>query len=195
MKTAVSERRSKHHSVDTGVLCLVVSMTLFGLWGCEAGREDRGNPYSEAIAALESLNAKILTDDNGAVVAVFASKFDTTDAALVHVGRLSTLKQLSLDETRITDADLAHLAGLTNLEKLWLKDTAVTNEGVKHLAGLSSLKLLSLLGTRVTDEGLVPLQGLTELEQLFLGDTRITDAGLKHLECHKNLKLLRLRPC
>lgn len=191
----MSNRRGKPGGVDAGTLCLAFTLTIIGASGCGGGRGESSDPQTAAVTALEKLNAQIRRDDDGAVVSVFASKFDTTDAALVHLSKLSGLKQLSLEETKITDDGLVHIAGLTNLQKLWLKDTAITNDGVKHLTGLSHLKMLSLLGTQVTDDGLVHLKDLSSLEQLFLGDTKITDDGLKHLECHKNLKLLRLRPC
>lgn len=56
-----------------------------------------------------------------------------TDDDLVHVGRLTSLKYLSLFLTQITDAGLVHVRGLTNLRILHLEGTRVTDEGCQEL--------------------------------------------------------------
>ena len=104
-----------------------------------------------------------------------------TDAGLAHIETLTSLTELSLDNTGISDAGIAHLKGLVNLRKLTLVHTKVTGDGLVHLKDLKNLKTLSLMTTDVTDDGLVNLKGLSKLEWLFLDSTGITDAGLVHL--------------
>ena len=56
------------------------------------------------------------------------------------------------------DAQMAHLARLTHLRVLWLQETKVTDAGLAHLAGLTQLKCLFLEHTKVTDAGVKKLQ-------------------------------------
>jgi hypothetical protein len=56
-----------------------------------------------------------------------------TDAGLVHLERLTLLRDLNLGYTRITDAGLTHLRGFQNLRTLELWKTQVTDEGVLKL--------------------------------------------------------------
>ena len=52
------------------------------------------------------------------------------DAGLEHLKRLTKLKYLILDKTRVPDAGLEHLKGLTNLKHLCLYNTQVAHAGV-----------------------------------------------------------------
>jgi Leucine Rich repeat len=80
-----------------------------------------------------------------------------TDRGLDHLAALTTLKQLSLDDTEITDAGLARLAGLTELKFLSLDGTHVTDAGLAHLSGFEKLTGLSVDRTSVTDRGIQKL--------------------------------------
>jgi len=62
-----------------------------------------------------------------------------TDAALVHLKGLTSLKSLSLWATQVTDAGLVHLKGLTNIITLDLTETQITGDGLEHLKGLTNL--------------------------------------------------------
>ncbi|MFP6613292.1 MAG: leucine-rich repeat domain-containing protein [Pirellulales bacterium] len=145
----------------------------------------------EVIAAIKEM-ARRVTVDKGTVVAVSLKGTKVTDAGLVHLKRLTSLKILDLSNTKVTDAGLVHLKGLTKLEKLSLNDTKVTDAGLEHLKGLTKLESLSLWDTKVTDAGLEHLKGMTELKKLSLLNTKITDAGLVHLKGLTNLEVLNL---
>lgn len=67
-----------------------------------------------------------------------------TDAGLMHIGKLKSLRILFLGYDRfvymgentspdISDAGLAHLKGLTNLKELFIQQTKVTEEGIEKL--------------------------------------------------------------
>ena len=59
-----------------------------------------------------------------------------TDAGLVHLKGLTSLKELRLvGFVRISDAGLVHLEALTNLQKLHLSFTQVTDAGLVHTVG------------------------------------------------------------
>jgi hypothetical protein len=80
------------------------------------------------------------------------------DETLAHIGRLSRLEFLSLNDTAVTDAGLAHLKGLTKLNQLDLWHTQIGDTGLGHLKGLSSLRLILLAGTQATDDGVLELE-------------------------------------
>jgi hypothetical protein len=115
-----------------------------------------------------------------------------SDADVLCLGRLASLKHLILAHTAVTDSGLAHLHGLTNLRVLELWDTRVTGPGLSHLGELANLKILNLGNTAVTDAGLDRLSKLTELRSLTLDDTAITDLGLSQLSGLKNLEIVDL---
>lgn len=115
-----------------------------------------------------------------------------TDAGLAHVKRLSKLKGLGLERTRITDVGLSHLSGLTGLEYLSLNGTHVGDAGLKHLVGLNRLAVLYLCGTGTTDAGLRAVKNTPALQWLDLRGTRVTDSGLAHLGGLGRLRLLSL---
>jgi hypothetical protein len=104
-----------------------------------------------------------------------------TDAGLIRLKRMTSLKQLFLDDSQITDAGLTHLKTLTDLEELGLANTQVGDAGLAHLKGLTKLNTLDLRGTQVTSAGLTHLKGLTNLRMLRIGSTKITDTGIYRL--------------
>ena len=65
-----------------------------------------------------------------------------TSDGIEHIGGLTELRALILDDTQIDDEGMKHLASLTNLERLYLFRTYIGNDGLEHLKGLSNLKLL-----------------------------------------------------
>jgi Leucine-rich repeat (LRR) protein len=83
-----------------------------------------------------------------------------TDAGLKSIGKITTLKTLVLDKTRITDAGLKELSGLTDLEELDLAENDITDAGLKELK-LKSLTSVSVKGCKkVTRVGVAALKAL-----------------------------------
>ena len=105
-----------------------------------------------------------------------------TDSQLSHLKDLTTLRKLSLYNTRITDGGLAYVKKLNCINDLSLAFTKVTDIGLKDLNGLVDLQSLDLTETKVTDAGLVYLKGLTKLKFLDLRGTKVTDVGVKELQ-------------
>jgi hypothetical protein len=88
-----------------------------------------------------------------------------------------------LSDTRISDAGLVHLKGLTSLRSLGLTRTKITDVGLENLTEMTSLRMLYLSYTQVADAGLVHLKGLTSLTWLNVSSCpQITDAGLAELK-------------
>jgi hypothetical protein len=160
---------------------------------------------------------KLLGDDFFSdVVCVFLDDCPDGDAAIEHLGGLTTLQALRLrgrvdtnaglarrdemrqladswrDRTDVTDADLARLKELWEHQAVWLDVSEVTNAGLARLGGFTRLQQLILSSTKVTDAGLAHLSGLTQLQILGLTGPQFTDAGLKQLEGLTRLKGLVL---
>ena len=119
----------------------------------------------------------------------------TTDSTLKHIGNLTDLISLSVQESAITDSGLLHIADLENLHTLNLSSTEITAAGLTHVVQLTNLKELFLSNTRISDDDLLRLGALSNLQGLHLLDSEITDDGLLHLRSLPNLKMLVLLRC
>ncbi len=108
------------------------------------------NLPSEALAPLaeKAKKLKILVLRNTAI----------TDDALKHVGKITTLKDLTISYVDIKGPGLAHLSGLKDLTTLRLAKTDIGDEHLKPLAGLEKLEYLDVSKTNVTDKGVEWLQ-------------------------------------
>jgi internalin A len=83
-----------------------------------------------------------------------------SDLEMIHVGKLSRLEILDLDESAVTDAGLIHLKGLTRLKRLDLRAAKVTDAGLEHLKKLSGHPSIHLgwNKVRISDAALEELQ-------------------------------------
>jgi parallel beta-helix repeat protein len=115
-----------------------------------------------------------------------------TDAGLVGLENMSSLRYLELCGTSITDAGLVHLEKLTGLTELRIDRNKLTGAALVHLKQMTNLRDLRVFETQVTDDSLVHLKGMHNLEWLQLSNTQVTDAGLDHLASLKKLVDLKL---
>ncbi|MCX7427292.1 MAG: hypothetical protein NTW96_16895 [Planctomycetia bacterium] len=115
-----------------GVLLVVVTLGCgksTGKPGPLAGRD-------EAIAATEKLRGRVGYDSGSPgrpIIEVSYAFTEVTDADLVHLKGLTSLRKLELASTRVTGAGLGYLEGLSGLQWLNLSDTRVTDPGLEHL--------------------------------------------------------------
>ena len=109
----------------------------------------------------------------------------TNFGAFVILDESDEISLIDLGGTKITDADLVNLKGMTSLKSLTLKGTKISDTGLEHLKGLTRLKILNLDNTNVSDTGLEHLKGLSSLKWLYLDNTKVTDKGVNKL--HKAL--------
>jgi Leucine-rich repeat (LRR) protein len=114
------------------------------------------------------------------------------DADIERLAGLTKLRTLVLSSSKVSDAGMAHLGKIGTITDLQLFDTRVGDTGLERIKPLNDLRLLNLARTRVTSDGMVHLSGFTNLENLNLRDTAIADGGLPHLASCKNLRLLHL---
>jgi beta-lactamase regulating signal transducer with metallopeptidase domain/thiol-disulfide isomerase/thioredoxin len=124
---------------------------------------------------------------------------DLNDEGLAYVGRLTGLRRLILEETRITDAGVKHLAGLDRLQAISFSAFDVDRDGfgigddaLATIAILPALESIDLRRTKVTDDGMARLAAVKSLRSVSIPGTAVTDAGLLHLARLPHLEALRL---
>ena len=69
---------------------------------------------------------------------------DLSDDGLYHVGKMTSLRELHLQQTRINGSGLVHLSELRNLVTLDLSKSRVTNGHILNVITLPSLEELYL---------------------------------------------------
>jgi len=151
-------------------------------------------PYvtSNGIAHLAKIKLETLSIE-GNQYSNDSGETGLDDSALVHVGKLRTLKNLSIEQNRFTDDGLSHLSNLSRLESLSLAGTDITVDGLDHLAELRRLHTLRLPNYPIDDDVLRRLSRLVELKHLGPLDETVTADGLAYLRGFRNLESLSLR--
>jgi Leucine-rich repeat (LRR) protein len=164
---------------------------------------------------IETLGGHIVRGPDGAIVEASVARTWATDADIVRIAEIKTLKKLDLSHTYasdrsieklpqlqqleelildtcefITDASLNYLRANKNLKRLVLRGTDVTDVGMPHLAQLTGLKRLDISHSMLGDVGLESLSALVELEELNLGGNLITGMNLNSLKLLPKLKKL-----
>jgi len=136
----------------------------------------------------------------------------TSDGIGPTLMRLRSLRDLSLEETRVTaatiavlprgleslnlsgtsidDAAVEHLRRLPGLKQLWLDETSVGDKSLAVVSTRTTIEALGLTGTAVSSGGIKQLVGLAKLTSLHLAETSIDDEALGVLVSMKQLKFL-----
>lgn len=151
---------------------------------------------SKAASSELSFLKHISADD---VQFLVARKTDVTDEQLVHVGRLTGIWGLNLNQCRITDVGVRHLSKLNKLELADLgafgvnkEGYGVGDEGMEVLSSLPKIRAVYVRLSKVGDIGLKSLSHAKNIERLGLEATRVTDTGLEALTSLPKLKSLSL---
>jgi len=110
---------------------------------------------------------------------------EITESGLKEIGKLKSLKLLSLRNTLATDDVLQEAGKLSQLNILLISHqgrsvslSKITKAGISKLKSLKKLKTLSLSGTQLTDHAVDEIVGLKNLESFELVNTSITLDGL-----------------
>jgi serine/threonine protein kinase len=122
-----------------------------------------------------------------------ADRKDVTDASLVRLRELPSLKEISLINTGISDEGLEHIKSLKTLETLWLGGSPISDAGLKAIRELLALQALSIQSVAVTDDGLQHLRAFKKLTGLKINCANVTDAGLWHIRFLKGLSSLHIQ--
>lgn len=150
-----------------------------------------GSWVGDTLAHLQSLRQLVELDLGYAKT--------ITDREIRHVAKLTSLRSLNLERTRVTDEGLSLLKELVELRTLNLRSTRnVTAAGMPHIARLTSLRDLDLscypwdTKQPIGDGGLAHVVKLKELRRLILSGTGLTDTGVGSLQSLENLEELWL---
>jgi len=109
-----------------------------------------------------------------------------------HLGRLTGLVHLQLNQCGLTDVGVERLGTLSKLQYLDVNwSSGITDRGLAVVERMPQMSTLSLINTSVTDKGLSSLHQLP-LNALFLSDTKVTDAGMTMLAELRSLEVLEL---
>ncbi len=119
---------------------------------------------------------------------LYAPKFVYEDG-MKELVKLSNLKRLYFNGSRISDEDLKYLKELKLLQELDLSGTNVTDEGLKFLAVCPNLYYLHIC-VDFTDEGLKNLIDIPALKiiRAHSNDNKISDEGLRYVSQLKTLE-------
>jgi hypothetical protein len=127
------------------------------------------------------------------VVSVGIMNGRATDETLKLIGRIPSIRSVSLKGGNVTNRGVAYLSDLSDLHALGLWKTRVGDGGLQCLLAHRHLKSLVLDETDITDQDLAYLRAMTDMEEwLGLTDTRISDVGLENLVGMKRLRSLNL---
>jgi serine/threonine protein kinase len=112
-----------------------------------------------------------------------------------HVGLLTGLRLLDLDDSDIGDADLEDIKKLPLLEGLSLNRTNITGAALSRLPRLRQLRWISFSECRGASDLLVALRGCDKLQELDLHGDQLTATDFKTIATLSNLTLLHVNDC
>ena len=110
------------------------------------------------------------------------SAYRWSDEDMALIGKLTTLRSVSINYSEVTNRGLQHLHGCPHLKHFSAYRTAIDDEGLKVLAELDTLEDLELLDTHVTDQGLQYLSRLPRLRWLIVPKDSITEEGVARFQ-------------
>ncbi len=143
-------------------------------------------------AELEKLGATV-REAGGQIVDLRADCDKLGDDGYRLIGKVTSLKSLSLSGKTMSDNQLAMLSGLTNLESILLNGTELSDDGYRHFAAFPKLKRLSLFHPsrnveNFTGAGLAHLKALPNLERLTFAGATAGDAAFQAVAEIQQLK-------
>lgn len=157
---------------DTGLMYLGKWTNARHLFFNGCAFTDKGLAHLPHLPKLESL--WLLGDEGGSMV--------ITDAGMHHIGKISSLKTLSLVGIPVTNAGLANLTDLANLERLTIRRTAVTEDGLDRLrtalpdcwvTGMSDslptvvqIRQIQVFDTAVSENAIVEISDTGQIESV-----------------------------
>ncbi|MBU6454273.1 MAG: hypothetical protein KGS72_21020 [Cyanobacteria bacterium REEB67] len=118
--------------------------------------------------------------------------FEISDRDFVHLGHLTGLQGLNLDDSEAGPQALRAVGKLSKLVMLGLATTLIKDDDLVELEGLKKLRFLQLNYNHLSDAGLAHLQGLLELRRFEARRCGLTGAGMKNLINARHLETLLL---
>jgi Leucine-rich repeat (LRR) protein len=159
---------------------------------------DASPSLRKIITKIEDLGGEVTLEEspNGRrVVAVEYRGASATDDFLACLSKLSSIKELRLQDAEMTDSKLRHLAALTDLRLLDLSGTAITAAGLAHLKGLTRLEWLSLSDCKLDAAMFAAIKQFDRLEDLYLDGSEVDGGAIGQLKGLKKIRSLSLSFC
>src|SRR5205823_1074381 len=103
------------------------------------------------------------------------------DTNLQHPKELKTLRQLRLPP-RVTNAGLVHVIEMKSLRGLYLEGSGVTDQGLSRLKELPNLTWLDLSKTKISDKGVPDLLQIKWIGYMNVKDTLLSAEGRDRLK-------------
>lgn len=185
----------------------IIANALSGLSHLQSINLDGTAAGDSAAAALSALSVEVLSL-NGTPL---------TDAGLQEIGKIKTLKELSVAKTQVTGVGfralknaklvklnasstrfgvdgLINLRGMKSLEELHLFAAGIVEQPkAKVFTTMPNLRVLNLSSNTISGPGMHQLfKGLKNLEELHLDSTQVDDNGLAALITCRKLKLVNV---
>jgi Ran GTPase-activating protein (RanGAP) involved in mRNA processing and transport len=133
-------------------------------------------PHQKSDADFQKLTS--LKEGTDRIIEINADGSPITKGALTNIDRLTNLKQLRLNHTKMDDEACQKIASLSSLEVLALGDTQVTDVGVAAISALQNLKHLELTNCLLSENGFRAIGSLPELKTIKLEGTNMDNRGL-----------------
>jgi hypothetical protein len=96
-----------------------------------------------------------------------------------------SITKASFMGSEITDDALYHMGQMTTLRELYLQQTQIDGSGLVHLSELKNLRLLDLSKSKVNDGQLLHVLQLPVLEDLFLYETKVSKEVVEAIRKNK----------
>lgn len=92
------------------------------------------------------------------------------------------ISKASFIGSNITDDALYHIGQMTSLRELYLQQTQIKGEGLVYLSNLPNLKLLDLSRTAISNGHLLHILRFPSLEDLYLNKTEISQEIIEAIQ-------------
>ncbi len=118
--------------------------------------------------------------------------YPVSNGMLKNLGRLKSLRKLSLIESKANNDAIPQLVEIPQLQSLDLERTLIDNEALRLLATAPHLRSLCLDETNISVDGLMHLTNMKTLQELHLNRCKIDDSSLSALGMLASLERLEL---
>jgi Leucine-rich repeat (LRR) protein len=147
-----------------------------------------GDIDDNSIASLTSLDQGL-----DQVTEIDATGGRVTNEGLAGLPKLTSLRVLKLDGTKVSDAGCQQIGQLASLEELTLTGGSITDVGIEFLRGLTQLRVLWLWNTKLTEHGWELIGQLPSLEEIYIDFSSIDDESMAALCEAKTLRKVSFR--
>lgn len=139
-----------------------------------------GQIDNSALATLTSLDEGL-----DQITEIDATGGNVDNGGVGAIGKLTALKVLRLDGTKVDDKGCPAISQVPGLEELTLNGGMISDEGVEFLKNLTQLKILKLAYTKLSLTGWENIGSLPALEHILIENSSLDDASIDAL-CNAN---------